>query len=80
VWPIPDGLESGAAAPLLCACVTVHKGLKETEVRPGQWVVISGIGGLGHMAVPYAEAMGMNCVAVDVADDSWRSPGNLART
>ena len=37
-----------------------------TEVRPGEWVVISGIGGLGHMAVQYAKAMGMHVAAVDV--------------
>ncbi len=43
--------EFGAPAPVLCAGVTVYKGLKETEVRPGEWVAISGIGGLGHMAV-----------------------------
>ena len=69
VGPLPDALEFGPASPVLCAGVTVYKGLKETEVRPGQWVAISGIGGLGHMAVQYAKAMGMHVVAVDVADD-----------
>lgn len=54
---------------MLCAGVTVYKGLKQTEVKPGQWVVISGIGGLGHLAVQYAVAMGMRVVAVDVSDD-----------
>jgi propanol-preferring alcohol dehydrogenase len=49
--------------------VTVYKGLKETEVKPGEWVVISGIGGLGHMAVQYAKAMGMHVAAVDVHAD-----------
>ena len=38
-------------------------------MRPGEWVVISGIGGLGHLAVQYAVAMGMRVAAVDVADD-----------
>lgn len=66
---LPDNLEFGAAAPILCAGVTVYKGLKETEVKPGEWVVISGIGGLGHMAVQYAKAMGMNVVAADIFDD-----------
>lgn len=66
---LPDGLEFGPAAPVLCAGVTVYKGLKETEARPGQWVAISGIGGLGHMAVQYAKAMGLNVVAVDVSED-----------
>ena len=55
-------------APILCAGVTVYKGLKTTDARPGDWVVISGIGGLGHMAVQYARAMGLNVVAVDVDD------------
>jgi propanol-preferring alcohol dehydrogenase len=66
---IPDQLDPGAAAPVLCAGVTVYKGLKETEVRPGDWVVVSGIGGLGHMAVQYAIAMGMRVAAVDVHPD-----------
>jgi alcohol dehydrogenase, propanol-preferring len=69
VGHLPDGLEFGSAAPVLCAGVTVYKGLKEAEVRPGEWVVISGIGGLGHMAVQYAKAMGMHVIAVDVADE-----------
>ena len=69
VGQIPDGLDWGAAAPVLCAGVTVYKGLKETEARPGQWVAISGIGGLGHMAVQYAKAMGLHVVAVDIAED-----------
>jgi len=56
-------------APILCAGVTVYKGLKQTEVKPGEWVTISGIGGLGHIAVQYAKAMGMNVAAIDIADD-----------
>ncbi len=66
---LPPGLDWGPAAPILCAGVTVYKGLKETEVRPGEWVAISGIGGLGHMAVQYAVAMGMRVAAVDIHDD-----------
>ncbi|MBD2762862.1 alcohol dehydrogenase AdhP [Kocuria sp. cx-116] len=66
---IPKGADPYEVAPILCAGVTVYKGLKETEVRPGEWVVISGIGGLGHLAVQYAVAMGMRVAAVDVADD-----------
>jgi alcohol dehydrogenase, propanol-preferring len=66
---LPDGLDWGPAAPVLCAGVTVYKGLKETDAKPGDWVAISGIGGLGHMAVQYAKAMGLNVVAVDIHDD-----------
>lgn len=66
---IPQGLSFPDAAPVLCAGVTTYKGLKMTEVKPGEWVVISAIGGLGHMAVQYAKAMGMHVAAVDIADD-----------
>ncbi|QIM17389.1 alcohol dehydrogenase AdhP [Leucobacter insecticola] len=66
---LPEGTDPAEVAPVLCAGVTVYKGLKVTGVRPGQWVVISGIGGLGHIAVQYAVAMGMRVVAVDVAED-----------
>ena len=66
---IPEGSDLIEIAPVLCAGVTVYKGLKMTEARPGQWVVISGIGGLGHIAVQYAKAMGLRVVAVDIADD-----------
>jgi len=69
VGRIPAGADLIAMAPILCAGVTTYKGLKETEARPGEWVVISGIGGLGHVAVQYAKAMGLHVVAVDVADD-----------
>jgi Zn-dependent alcohol dehydrogenases len=66
---IPEGADLVEIAPVLCAGVTVYKGLKMTEARPGQWVVISGIGGLGHIAVQYAKAMGLRVAAVDIADD-----------
>ncbi|WP_348980511.1 alcohol dehydrogenase AdhP [Polyangium sp. 15x6] len=69
VGRIPDVLGFVDAAPILCAGVTSYKGLKETEARPGQWVVVSGIGGLGHLAIPYAKAMGLRVVAVDVGED-----------
>ena len=69
VGKLPDNLEFAPAAPILCAGVTVYKGLKQLDCKPGDWVVISGIGGLGHMAVQYAKAMGFHVIAVDVADD-----------
>lgn len=66
---IPEALGYVEAAPILCAGVTTYKGLKATGARPGQWVAISGIGGLGHLAVQYARAMGMHVAAIDVAPD-----------
>ena len=44
------GADLGESAPILCAGVTTFKGLRETEARPGEWVAISGVGGLGHAA------------------------------
>jgi propanol-preferring alcohol dehydrogenase len=63
---IPKGLTAKQAAPLICAGITTYKGIKQTDARPGEWVVISGIGGLGHLAVQYAKAMGLQVCAVDV--------------
>jgi propanol-preferring alcohol dehydrogenase len=65
---IPDGLSAVEAAPIICAGVTTYKGMKETGAKPGEWVVISGIGGLGHLAVQYAIAMGLRVCAIDVDD------------
>ncbi len=73
---IPDGVDPAAAAPILCAGVTVYKGLKVTDTKPGEWVLVSGIGGLGHIAVQYAVAMGLRVAAVDVDDSKLE----LART
>ncbi|RYE02862.1 MAG: alcohol dehydrogenase AdhP [Sphingomonadales bacterium] len=69
VGRLPHDVDFAQMAPILCAGVTTYKGLKETEARPGQWVVISGIGGLGHVAVQYAKAMGLHVAAIDVSED-----------
>jgi propanol-preferring alcohol dehydrogenase len=68
VGHLPDNVSFTDIAPILCAGVTVYKGLKVTDTKPGDWVVISGIGGLGHLAVQYAKAMGLNVIAVDIDD------------
>jgi len=69
VGRIPKQLSYVDAAPILCAGVTTYKGLKQTEARPGDWVVISGVGGLGHVAIQYAKAMGLHVVAVDLGPE-----------
>ena len=69
VGRLPANADFVQIAPVLCAGVTVYKGLKVTDTRPGEWVVVSGIGGLGHLAVQYARAMGLHVAAVDVDDD-----------
>src|ERR1035438_783399 len=66
---IPKNLSFVDAAPILCAGVTTYKGLKETQARPGEWVVISGVGGLGHVAIQYAKAMALHVAAVDLGPE-----------
>jgi len=80
VGHLPKGIGYVEIAPVLCAGVTVYKGLKMTDTRPGDWVVISGIGGLGHMAVQYAKAMGLNVAAVDVDDGKLALARRLGAT
>lgn len=80
VGHLPDGVSFTEAAPVLCAGVTVYKGLKVTDTKPGDWVVISGIGGLGHMAVQYAKAMGLNVAAVDIDDAKLALAARLGAT
>ena len=63
------GIEFAHIAPILCAGVTTYKGLKETQARPGEWDAISGIGGLGHLAIQYAKAMGLHVAAIDVVPE-----------
>ena len=66
---LPDKLSFIDAAPILCAGVTTYKGLKQTQARPGEWVVISGVGGLGHIAVQYAKAIGLRVAAIDIGQE-----------
>lgn len=68
VIAIPESLESAEAAPLFCAGVTVFRALRNAEVKTGQRVAVFGVGGLGHLAVQVARAMGAAVVAVDVDD------------
>src|SRR5580693_1010831 len=65
---IPAGLAPLDAAPLICAGITTYKGIKETGAKPGEWVAISGCGGLGHLAIQYAKVMGLHVCAIDIDD------------
>jgi len=56
-------------APILCAGLTTYRGLKETGAKRGETVLISGVGGIGHLAVQYAKAMGFHVVAIDIDDE-----------
>ncbi|MFF2542318.1 alcohol dehydrogenase AdhP [Kitasatospora sp. NPDC058063] len=69
VVPVPDGIDPLDAAPLSCAGVTTYKALKVSGAGPGTRVLVSGIGGLGHLALQYARVFGAETIAVDVTDD-----------
>lgn len=73
---LPDRADHAALAPILCAGVTTYKGIKETDTKPGEWLAISGVGGLGHIAIQYAKAMGLQVAALDVTEEKLA----LART
>ncbi|MFF2328646.1 MULTISPECIES: alcohol dehydrogenase catalytic domain-containing protein [unclassified Streptomyces] len=61
---IPEGLSPVEAAPLLCAGLTSFVGLRGVEAGPGSLVAVQGIGGLGHLALQYADRLGYRVVAI----------------
>ena len=63
--PLPEG-DAHGLAPIMCAGVTTYKGLKEIGARAGHSIVVSGVGGIGHLAVQYAKAMGFHVTAIDI--------------
>jgi propanol-preferring alcohol dehydrogenase len=66
---VPAGVNPFEAAPLTCAGVTTFKAVKVGNVRPGDLVAISGIGGLGHLALQYAKIFGGTVAAIDITDE-----------
>jgi propanol-preferring alcohol dehydrogenase len=75
--PVPDGIDPREAAPLTCAGVTTYKAVKVGNVRPGDLVAVSGVGGLGHLAVQYARISGGTVVAVDITDEKLQLAKDL---
>jgi propanol-preferring alcohol dehydrogenase len=69
VLKVPEGLDPAEAAPLTCAGVTTYKAVKVGGVTPGDRVAIFGIGGLGHLALQYAQIFGGETIAVDVTEE-----------
>jgi len=66
---VPDGIPFAKAAPLLCAGVTTFNALRNAGARPGDLVAVQGLGGLGHLGVQYARAMGFEVAAVSRGAD-----------
>lgn len=78
---IPKECDLEAIAPVLCAGITVYKALKESGVRPGQFVTIIGAGGgLGSMALQYAKAMGVHTIAIDGGEEKRQMCEQLGAT
>ena len=64
VYHVPDKLNLAAVAPLLCAGITTYSPLKFADIKQGDLVAVAGLGGLGHMAVKFAVAMGAEVTMV----------------
>jgi D-arabinose 1-dehydrogenase-like Zn-dependent alcohol dehydrogenase len=69
VGRIPDALDAVDAAPLLCAGITTFNALRHADAGPGDLVAVQGIGGLGHLGIQYAHAMGFETVALSRSAD-----------
>jgi propanol-preferring alcohol dehydrogenase len=69
VAKLPEALTAEEAAPLLCAGLTVYKALKNSGIAKGERVAVFGVGGLGHLAVQIAHAMGAQVCAIDIAEE-----------
>jgi propanol-preferring alcohol dehydrogenase len=65
---IPDSLDTDETAPMLCAGLTVFRALKQSGLRAGQRLAVFGVGGLGHLAIQIAKALGAWTAAVDISD------------
>ena len=72
VLSLPDGLDAASAAPLLCAGITSYSPLRHWGIGPGMTVGVIGLGGLGHMGIKLAHAMGAKTVMITT------SPGKAA--
>jgi propanol-preferring alcohol dehydrogenase len=69
VVEVPEGVDSFDGAPLTCAGVTTYKAVKVAGTRSSDLVAVFGVGGLGHMAIQYAQIAGGRVIAVDLLDE-----------
>lgn len=77
VVSVPDNLDPAAAAPLLCAGITTYSPLRHWKVGPGQKVGVVGLGGLGHMGVKFAAAMGAHVVMITTSPEKGHDARKL---
>lgn len=77
VLRIPENMDLAAAAPLLCAGITTYSPLRHWKVGPGKKVGVVGIGGLGHMGIKIAKAMGAEVVAFTTSETKFAEAKRL---
>ncbi|MDZ7835935.1 MAG: alcohol dehydrogenase AdhP [Alkalibacterium sp.] len=66
---VPEGLDPAAASSVTCAGVTTYKAIKEAKIKPGDWIAIYGLGGLGNLALQYAKnVFNAKVIAIDIND------------
>ena len=70
---VPEGLSSEAASSISCAGVTTYKAIKVANIQEGEWIIISGLGGLGNLALQYAKnVFNLKVVAVDINESQLK--------
>jgi D-arabinose 1-dehydrogenase-like Zn-dependent alcohol dehydrogenase len=77
---LPDGLAYEKAAPLFCAGSTVVGAIRQAGLRPGERLAVLGVGGLGHLAIQYARALGVEVVALTASEDKLPLAKSLGAT
>ena len=79
-YRLPDGLDPAAAAPLMCAGVTVWEPMRAAGTGPGSRVAVAGLGGLGHLAVKFAAALGAEVTVLSHTPDKAADASKLGAT
>src|SRR5690606_20011146 len=75
---VPDGLDSAAASSITCAGVTTYKAVQVSDIKPGQWIAIYGLGGLGNLALQYAKnVFNAKVIAIDVNDEQLKLAASM---
>ena len=75
---VPDGLDSAAASSITCAGVTTYKAVKVSHIKPGQWIAIYGLGGLGNLALQYAKnVFNAKVITIDVNDEQLKLAASM---
>ncbi|CAH6385778.1 MULTISPECIES: alcohol dehydrogenase AdhP [Erwiniaceae] len=75
---VPDGLDSPAASSISCAGVTTYKAVKVSQIKPGQWIAVYGLGGLGNLALQYAKnVFNAKVIAIDVNDEQLKLAASM---